>query len=69
MPLLFLTLYHPTFRIKMSTSTATFTIKYQVPYPSFGLLEEWRTQTFDTKLQAENMIRFYKECGSPAKFV
>jgi len=45
-------------------STATFTIKYQIPYPTAPLLEEWRTQTFDTKLQAEKMIEFYKECGS-----
>jgi hypothetical protein len=53
----------------MTTNQATFTIKYQVPYPSFGLLEEWRTQSFATKVEAERMIRFYKSCGSPASFV
>jgi hypothetical protein len=53
----------------MTNSTATFTIKYQVPYPTYPLLEEWRTQTFATKVEAERMIRFYKSCGSPASFV
>ena len=68
MPLLINT-NHPTLRIKMTTNQATFTIKYQIPYPTAPLLEEWRTQTFDTKLQAEKMIKFYRECGSPADFV
>ena len=49
--------------------TTTFTIKYQVPYPSNGLLEEWRTQTFSTLNEAERMIKFYLSCGSPAKMI
>jgi hypothetical protein len=53
----------------MTSSNASFVIKYQIPYPSFGLLEEWRTQSFTTKVEAERMIRFYKSCGSPASFV
>ncbi len=53
----------------MSNSTASFVIKYQVPYPTAPLLEEWRTQSFETKVEAERMIRFYKSCGSPASFV
>jgi uncharacterized membrane protein YukC len=57
------------FQNKMTTNQATFTIKYQIPYPTAPLLEEWRTQTFDNKLQAEKMIKFYKECGSPASFI
>jgi len=69
MPLLFLTLFTLTFRIKMSSSTATFTVRYQIPYPTAPLLVEWRTQTFATKVEAERMIRFYKSCGSLASFV
>lgn len=39
-----------------------FTIKYQHPYPSFGLEEEWRTQSFTTLEEAERMIEFYRSC-------
>ncbi len=53
----------------MTNSTATFSITYQVPYPSEGLLEEWRTQTFSTRNEAEKMIKFYRSCGSPAKMI
>jgi hypothetical protein len=53
----------------MTNSTATFTIKYQLPYPSYPLLEEWRTESFTTKVEAESRIRFYKECGSRASFI
>jgi hypothetical protein len=44
-------------------------ITYQVPYPSVGLIEEWRTQTFSTLDEAERMIKFYISCGSPARLV
>jgi len=44
-------------------------ITYQVPYPSYGLLEEWRTQTFNTLNEAERMIKFYISCGSPARLI
>ena len=57
------------FQNKMTNSTATFSITYQVPYPSAGLLEEWRTQTFSTRNEAEKMIKFYRSCGSPAKMI
>jgi hypothetical protein len=53
----------------MTTNQATFTIKYQVPYPTAPLLEEWRTESFTTKVEAERRIRFYKSCGSPASFI
>jgi hypothetical protein len=43
-------------------------ITYKVPYPSAGLIEEWRYQSFGTKEEAERMIEFYISCGSPAKF-
>ena len=49
--------------------TTTFSITYQVPYPSVGLIEEWRTQTFSTLNEAERMIKFYRSCGSPAKMI
>ena len=55
---------------KMISSTATvFTIEYQVPYPSVGLVEEWRTQTFNSLNEAERMIQFYISCGSPARMI
>jgi hypothetical protein len=57
------------FQNKMSNSTATFAIKYQLPYPTAPLLEEWRTESFATKVEAESRIRFYKECGSRASFI
>jgi hypothetical protein len=44
-------------------------IKYQVPYPSAGLLEEWRTQSFPTLDEAKRMVDFYRSCGSPAKLI
>jgi hypothetical protein len=44
-------------------------IKYQVPYPSAGLLEEWRTQSFATLDEAKRMVDFYRSCGSPAKLI
>ena len=50
-------------------TNSTFTIKYQVPYPSVGLIEEWRTQSFNTMKEAQSMIKFYQECGSPAKMI
>jgi hypothetical protein len=40
-----------------------FTIRYFAPYS-----QQWRTQSFATKCEAERMIRLYKECGSPADF-
>ena len=54
----------------MISSTATvFMIQYQVPYPSAGLLEEWRTQSFSTMKEAQSMIQFYRSCGSPARMI
>ena len=50
-------------------TNSTFTIKYQIPYPSNGLIEEWRTQSFNTMKEAQSMIKFYQECGSPAKMI
>jgi hypothetical protein len=44
-----------------------FTVRYQVPYPSAGLVEEWRTQSFRTLDEAERMVAFYRSCGSPAR--
>jgi hypothetical protein len=53
----------------MTNNQASFTIKYQVPYPTAPLLEEWRTETFTSKDKAESRIRYYRECGSPASFI
>lgn len=49
------------------TQSQMVTITYQVPYPSAGLLEEWRYQSFNTMKEAQSMIKFYLSCGSPAK--
>jgi hypothetical protein len=51
-----------------TSSQNMYQITYKVPYPSAGLIEEWRYQSFGTKEEAERMIEFYKSCGSPAKF-
>lgn len=40
-----------------------FKIRYFAPYA-----QQWRTETFDTKCQAEERIAFYRSCGSPADF-
>jgi hypothetical protein len=53
----------------MTLTTATFSITYQIPYPSEGLLEEWRVETFNTMKKAQSRIKFYRECGSPAKMI
>jgi hypothetical protein len=49
------------------TQSQMITITYQVPYPSAGLLEEWRIQSFSSMKEALSMIKFYQSCGSPAK--
>jgi hypothetical protein len=41
-----------------------FTIRYLSPYS-----QEWRTQSFTTRDEAERMIAFYRSCGSPAEMV
>lgn len=51
------------------TQSQMVTITYQVPYPSAGLLEEWRTQSFSTMKEAQSMIKFYLSCGSSAKMI
>ena len=48
-----------------SINSIGFTITFQSPYNDC----EWRTQTFPTREEAENMIEFYKTCGSDAKFL
>ena len=53
----------------ISSTATTFSITYQIPYPSVGLVEEWRTQTFSTLDEAERMIKFYRSCGSPARMI
>jgi hypothetical protein len=40
-------------------------ITYQTPYSN----QEWRVQSFPTIQEAQNMIKFYQSCGSPAKLV
>ena len=39
-------------------------VTYQTPYSN----QEWRSQFFNTKEEAERMVEFYQSCGSPAKF-
>ncbi|MDW7664408.1 MAG: hypothetical protein SCH12_06005 [Nitrosomonadaceae bacterium] len=53
----------------MTNNQASFTIKYQIPYPTAPLLEEWRTETFATKDKAEERIEYYRSCGSRSSFV
>lgn len=38
-------------------------VTYQVPYGN----QEWRSQFYTTKEEAESMVDFYRSCGSPAK--
>ena len=52
-----------------TSETQMYQIKYQVPYPSAGLLEEWRIQSFATLDEAKRMVDFYRSCGSPAKLI
>lgn len=40
-----------------------FEVTYQTPYSN----QEWRSQFFNTKEEAERMVEFYQSCGSPAK--
>ena len=49
--------------------TSSFKITYQVPYPAYGLNEEWRFETFNTLKAAKDRIQFYQSCGSPAKLI
>lgn len=42
-----------------------FIVRYQTPYNDC----EWREQQFKTIQEAENMVEFYRSCGSPAKLV
>ena len=51
------------------SQTQMYQITYQVPYPSAGLLEEWRIQSFATLDEAKRMVDFYRSCGSPAKLI
>jgi hypothetical protein len=53
----------------LSQTSKMYQITYQVPYPSAGLLEEWRTQSFPTLDEAKRMVDFYRSCGSPAKLI
>jgi hypothetical protein len=48
-----------------SINSIGFTITFQSPYNEC----EWRTQTFPTREEAENMIEFYKTCGTHAELV
>lgn len=42
-----------------------FEVTYQTPYNN----QEWRSQYFNTKEEAERMVNFYQSCGSPAKLI
>lgn len=41
-----------------------YVIRYFAPYTW-----DWRLQSFTTAEEADRMIAFYKECGSPAELV
>ena len=55
--------------IHIMKHTSSFKITYQVPYPAYGLNEEWRFETFNTLKEAKDRIQFYQSCGSPAKLI
>lgn len=42
-----------------------FEVTYQVPYDN----QEWRSQYFNTRKEAQSMVEFYQSCGSPAKLI
>ena len=58
-----------THSLSLSQTSKMYQITYQVPYPSAGLLEEWRIQSFPTLDEAKRMVDFYRSCGSPAKLI
>jgi hypothetical protein len=37
-------------------------VRYQTPYGD----QQWRSQWFNTKEEAERMVDFYRSCGSPS---
>ena len=37
-------------------------VRYKTPYGE----QQWRSQWFTTKEEAESMVDFYRSCGSPA---
>jgi hypothetical protein len=37
-------------------------VRYQTPYSS----QEWRSQWFNTREEAQRMVDFYLSCGSPS---
>jgi hypothetical protein len=47
------------------TMTEMFEVTYQTPYNN----QEWRSQYFNTKEEAQSMVEFYRSCGSPAKLI
>ena len=55
--------------IHIMQHTSSFKITYQVPYPAYGLNEEWRFESFNTLKEAKDRIQFYQSCGSPAKLI
>ena len=55
--------------IHIMQHTSSFKITYQVPYPAYGLNEEWRFETFNTLKAAKDRIQYYQSCGSPAKLI
>ena len=58
-----------TFTSHTMQHTSSFKITYQVPYPAYGLNEEWRFESFSTLKAAKDRIQFYQSCGSPAKLI
>ena len=49
----------------MPEMTEMFEVTYQTPYNH----QEWRSQYFNDKNEAERMVDFYRSCGSPAKLI
>jgi hypothetical protein len=39
-----------------------FEVRYQTPYGE----QQWRSQWFATKDEADRMVDFYRSCGSPS---
>ena len=48
-----------------SSMPEMFEVTYQTPYNH----QEWRSQFFNTKEEAERMVDFYRSCGSPSKLI
>ena len=45
-----------------ATNPMRFEVRYQTPYGE----QQWRSQWFTSKEEADRMVDFYRSCGSPS---